>query len=404
MAEGESDDVADSMSKQEGGMKMTTFPIGFHNFHSDTGVNFQLNRWYSLGSIDYDTLMEIGKATTDFSSWVDTFTRYGERFHRQGDYIAAATCFRAAQFYTLGDERNADGQLKKISAYERCMAEYDIAYGDLSIAYQRVPYGDKYFPVLYLKHEGTSKGNVVIHGGYDSFIQEFVPYIQYIYEHGYDVYMFEGFGQGEVLNRCGMKMRPEWEECTSPILDYFELEDVTLIGISLGGYLAARAAWKEERIRRVVLYDLIYDFYGSLLAKIPVPIRQCIDYLTGKPDSRAWKLIEKKLFANLFCNWLFHQGSYIYGNINSFCDYFNCIKAYNTRTISPQLKQDVLVLAGADDIYTVFYEEQMRALYEAHSKEGRIFTREESASHHCQIGNLALALDYIIGWIDRVTA
>lgn len=382
---------------------MTTFPIGFHNFHTDTGVNFQLNRWYSLGNIDYDTLMEIGKAATDFSSWVSTFTHYAERFHEEGNYIAAATCFRAAQFYTLGNETDDNGQLKKITAYERCMEEYEIAYKDAGISYERVPYGDKYLPVIYLRQEGKSKGTVVIHGGYDSFIQEFVPYVQYIYEHGYDVYMFEGFGQGEVLNRCGIKMRPEWEECTSPILDYYGLEDVTLIGISLGGYLAARAAAYEKRIKRVVLYDLIYDFYGSLLAKIPVPARQLMDFLTKKPNSRLWKVIDRKLLGNLFCNWLFHQGTYIYENISTFCDYFNCIKAYHTRTVSSQLKQDVLVLAGEDDIYTVFFKKQMKALTAARSKEGRIFTRSESASHHCQIGNVALALDYIIGWIDIVT-
>ena len=64
-----------------------------------------------------------------------------------------------------------------------------------------------------------------------------------------------------------MKMTPDWEKCTSPVLDYFGLGDVTLIGVSLGGYLAARAAAFEPRIKRVVLYDIIYDFFGSLMSK-----------------------------------------------------------------------------------------------------------------------------------------
>ena len=48
------------------------------------------------------------------------------------------------------------------------------------------------------------------------------------------------------------------------VLDHFGLADVTLIGLSLGGYLAPRAAAFEERIKRVVAHDVfIYDQHGS---------------------------------------------------------------------------------------------------------------------------------------------
>ena len=51
------------------------------------------------------------------------------------------------------------------------------------------------------------------------------------------------------------------------------------------------------------------------------------------------------------------------------------------------LKCDVLVLAGAADLYTIFYEDQLKALTNARSVTGRLFTAEDSADHHCQIGN-----------------
>lgn len=62
--------------------------------------------------------------------------------------------------------------------------------------------------------------------------------------------------------------------------------------------------------------------------------------------------------------------------------------------------QDVLILAGEEDIYTVYYEKQMKALTNAKSVSGRIFKKEENASHHCQVGNVQLALDYILAWIE----
>lgn len=378
---------------------MKDFPVGYYDFHTNEAINFQLNRWYSSGCLSYDMLMTIGREITDFESWTDIFLTISEQAHKKGDYITSATCLRAAQFYTLGDKRDPTGQLFKVKLYERCMEEYNMAYLEAGLSYVRIPIENGYVPVLYRCHEKGGKGDIVIHGGYDSFMQELIPYFQYIYEQGFHVYMFEGFGQGEVLNRCGLKMRIDWEACTSPVLDYFGLQDVTIIGISLGGYLATRAAAYEKRIKRLVMFDLIYDFYGAILHRIPIPLRQGLQCLMRFPNCPLWRNVESMVGRNPFSNWLFHQGCYVYGNLSTFYDYLNCIKAYHTRTISAKILQDVLVLGGAEDLYTVYYKKQLKALCCAKSVTGRIFTKEESASHHCQIGNMKLALDYILDWI-----
>lgn len=376
------------------------FPVGFHDFHKDTAFNFQLNRFYSFGCLGYDVVAEIGKELTNFESWSKAFLSRTQSFHNNGDLIASATCLRAAMFFALEKEGDVNKQLQKSQIYEQCMNEYQAAYQDAGLTYCHVPFEAGYFPVIYKCHDNGSKGDIVIHGGYDSFIQEFIPLMQYMYASGYNVYMFEGFGQGEVLNRCEMKMKPEWEICTKIILDRFQLNEVTLIGISLGGYLAARAAAYEERIKRVVLYDLIYDFYGAVLDKVPDELKNLINNLMEVPDSPKWKSIEELMKANMFSLWLFQQGSHVFGNITTLYDYYKCIMNYNTKALSPLIGQDVLILAGAEDIYTVYFEKQMKDLTNAKSVTGRIFTKEENASHHCQVGNVQLALDYILSWID----
>jgi len=379
---------------------MTKFPVGYYDFHENNIINFQMNRWHSFGCIGYDALMAAGKKIKNFEDWTTEFCLLAEQARREGDMVACATYLRAAQFFALGDDRDENGEPLKLVLYEKCMAAYDEAYQDAGIEYVRTPFQNGYLPVLYKVHEQGAKGTIVIHGGYDSFIQEFVPFLLRLYEENYDVYMFEGFGQGEVLFRCGMKMTPDWEKCTSPVLDYFGLDDVTLIGVSLGGYLAARAAAYEPRIKRVVLYDIIYDFYGSLMAKTSAPIRLLTKALLRNEKSFLWPVLEKKCKKSFFGNWLLQQGCYVYG-VSNLPQYLNCIGAYNTRAISKMITQDVLLLAGADDIYTIYFEEQKQALTGAKSVEGRIFTREESASHHCQVGNLELVLAYILGWVER---
>ena len=47
------------------------------------------------------------------------------------------------------------------------------------------------------------------------------------------------------------------------------------------------------------------------------------------------------------------------------------------------------------------YHKNMGGLTNTRSLTGRIFTSEEQAQNHCQIGNLKLALDVIIDWVSE---
>ena len=77
---------------------MREMPVGYYDFSEDTGLNFQLNRFYSIGAIGYDELMEIGHKVTSFEVWIQLFTELAEKAEAQGDFLRAAICYRAAQF------------------------------------------------------------------------------------------------------------------------------------------------------------------------------------------------------------------------------------------------------------------------------------------------------------------
>jgi hypothetical protein len=46
---------------------------------------------------------------------------------------------------------------------------------------------------------------------------------------------------------------------------------------------------------------------------------------------------------------------------------------------------------------------QVKALTNAKSVTARVFTKEEHAQNHCQIGNIGLALDTMGKWIEKKT-
>lgn len=382
-------------------MDMELFPIGYYDFSKDEALNYQLNRFYSSRTLSYEELMEIGAKVKSFEEWIACFTELGANAEKNGEFLKAAQSYRAAQFYTLGETKASDGTPMKKLLYEKCRENYDRVFSEKEdLVYERIPYQTGYLPVYHMTPQ-NSNGTIVIHGGYDSFIQEFMQVLFYFYEKGYTVYFFEGPGQGEVLHRCNMKMTHEWEKCTSAILDYYKLTDVTLIGISLGGYLAARAAAYDKRISRLIMYDLIYDFYGSLKARMGKVKGMFFDWMTGNEKNPFWGIVTKKMDEIYFTKWLLQQGYEVYENVHTPYEYFNHIKRYSTREISKLITQDTLVLAGEHDIYTIYYQQQINALTNARSVTGRIFTKEESADHHCQIGNLGLVLGIMEEWIQN---
>ncbi len=371
------------------------YPIGFEQFHTDAIVTFQLNRWHSSGTAELEDIREICGKIKDFTSWKQEFTKLAEKVLDEGRVLNAATYYRAAEFFALPSDRD------KMYLYDKCIELYRLAYSNEPIEWFEIPYAAGALTAFRVKAE-QEKGIIVLHGGYDSFIHEFYPCAAYFVEKGYTVYAFEGPGQGAPLHKHNIKMTHEWEKPVKSVLDYFRLDGVILVGVSLGGYLAARAAAFEPRIKGVVLFDIIYDFYGAMMSKKPPVARFITNAMMKLKMKSRLNLMESKIRkSSLFADWLLGHGYYVYG-VDNIYDYLRCIKSYSTVKISSKINQHVLLMAGEEDIYTIYFDKQKSALINARSVEGKIFTKEEHASHHCQVGNLKLAMDYIIEWIAKI--
>ena len=56
------------------------------------------------------------------------------------------------------------------------------------------------------------KGTIVIHGGFDSFIEEFCSCATHFAAQGYDIILFEGPLQGAALKTYDLPLTREWEK------------------------------------------------------------------------------------------------------------------------------------------------------------------------------------------------
>ena len=82
----------------------------------------------------------------------------------------------------------------------------------------------------------------------------------------------------------------------------------------------------------------------------------------------------------------------------------NWFLAMNEKHLHSELvDQDVLLLGGENDAFQpvkLLYK-QNKALINARSVSTRIFTEDEHAGEHCQMGNIGLALEVMLKWINK---
>ncbi|GEM_PF-6299444 len=85
-------------------------------------------------------------------------------------------------------------ELKIYKKAKELFYEYDskrIRENAIEIA--NISYEKGYFPVMFCKSRGEEKGKILLHGGNDSYIEEFFDTLFYL-KNRFDVYLFEGLG------------------------------------------------------------------------------------------------------------------------------------------------------------------------------------------------------------------
>ncbi|MBU8922659.1 MAG: alpha/beta hydrolase [Bacteroidales bacterium] len=373
-----------------------TLPVGYHKFHRKQLFNFQLNRWHSLGYVRYEDMIRAGHLVKDFASWKTEMLRLAQEAETDNRLMNAAFYYRAAEFYILKET------VEKKELYNKFIDLFDRAFRDDSIERFEVPYQGTYLPAMKIVPSDIKKGTIVMHGGFDSFIEEFYSWMAYFAEAGYEVIAFEGPGQGGARREYDLAFDHEWEKPVAAILDFFTLDDVTLLGISMGGWLCLRAAAFESRITRVIADGHAHDYMQCMPPFLWDLHMIFFNHLRDWSNRMTLRKIEQGASMDA---WFAAQLMYI-SKKEMPLDAFDTLLALCEENVHPELvNQDVLILSGRKDhfIPKKMHQKQLDVLTNAKSVTGRVFTKEEHAQNHCQIGNVGLALEVMVDWIGEVS-
>jgi len=375
------------------------FSVGYYDLHPERSINFQLNRWITyLGPSALEDMRAIAPRLQDYPSYCREFLALAQKALAEGRKLHAAYYLRSAEFFMAPDDPQRPAARRQF--LELVWQHYGLKPADRLA----IPYHDSqvngFLPAYHFSPD-QPRGTIVVHGGFDSYIEEFFPVLLSVRDMGYQVVCFDGPGQGGALQDYGLHLTHEWHKPVRAVLDHFALDNVTLLGISMGGCLALRAAAFEPRVRRVVAYDVFYDWLDTTLSKFPGGARLLIRTLLNLRAAGAFNAVLGKVTQqSLLLEWAMGQAMHVLG-VQTAYEVYQLSKRYTTRDVSPLVKQDVLLLAGAEDHIVPLhqYRQQREALRNARSLTGRLFTQEEQAQNHCQIGNIGLALSVILEWI-----
>ncbi|MGB7882322.1 MAG: alpha/beta fold hydrolase [Nitrososphaeraceae archaeon] len=253
----------------------------------------------------------------------------------------------------------------------------------------------------------SSRPTIIVHGGFDSTLEElYSSAAAPALERGYNCLTFEGPGQGSVVRKQKIPFRYDWEKVVTPVIDYainkkqefgVDVERIALMGMSMGGYLAARAAAFDHRISACILYNGVYDGYDAITSAFPKSLLNALDEGDSKfINSTITALMESD--PNTRFN--VKHGMWTTGS-NSPYDLITGAKNYTLKDIIKNITCPTLVLdAEKDDSFPG----QPKKVYDdlRSPKKYILFTQDEGAEEHCQCGAAALSNQRIFDWVDEV--
>ena len=294
---------------------------------------------------------------------------------------------------------------RKHALYDKCIEEYHKAFEQAGIEYKayEVPFEKGFLKCIRMTPENY-KQTVLVCGGYDSFIEEFVLQVRSFVQEGLDVILMEGPGQGDCVWQK-IYFKESFEHPVASVLDYFGVSSCTMVGISWGGFFALRAAAFEKKIKHVVAYDAMDDGLEVMTHIFPDFI--CWDVrklIKNGNETKLIRLLTKISKKNVLADWMLSQGQFITG-ADSIPAMYKSLGKHNLTGLYEKIDQDVLLLAGEKDHYIPMcqFERCKEKIINAKSMTSRCFTGKEGGEQHCQVGNHSIAVDTILDWIERIS-
>ncbi len=357
-----------------------------------------------------ETIRHIRSGDPDswYAAWERTGDRVSELAYRTKDRISRGRALlRAHNYYRTAEFLLAPTDPRRsISWSKNTRAFYD-GLDTLGTTYERIraPYGEHHLNAIYFPGPQGSETRplIVICGGFDSTLEElYFVVVTAGLERGYSVLAYEGPGQGSIIRELGVPFTAEWEKPTAAVLDEYlrthsRHPKTVLIGMSMGGYLAPRAAAFDDRIDGVVAYDVFYDF-GAISSRSVPRLALWLDRHGLRPLLNL--IIKVKAAFSPYLKWALQNSMWVMGTQNPI-DTIKALSLYTLENVAQRITGDVLILAGGEDHFVPARQVKQfeTSLTQARSVTTVVYDRESGGAEHCQLGASTLWHATLFDWL-----
>ncbi|ORX86868.1 alpha/beta-hydrolase [Basidiobolus meristosporus CBS 931.73] len=340
-------------------------------------------------------------------------SRHGDEVGARNAFLRASNYYRSAEFFLHGNPTDP----RVVATWQLSVDAFRLALGffKTNVELVEIPYenttlpGYLFYSSDYHKGKNEARPLLIHHGGFDSIQEEcyFMSAAGAI-SRGYHTLIFEGPGQGGVLRKQNIRFRPDWEAVVTPVVDWaLKREEIdplkiALMGTSLGGFLAVRAAAFEYRLAACISIDGFYDFWEVGKAKMPAAFMSLWE--TGMlSDSMVSSLVAGICKYSPSLRWEIAHTLYSFG-VENFADAVTEIKRYNLKDgVAEKVRCPTLITGAEKSIYYT-PESQNRPIYDhltCKQKTYMLFAEEDAGGVHCKMGGLLLCHQKCFEWLDK---
>ncbi|GAC66236.1 alpha/beta hydrolase family protein [Gordonia soli] len=379
------------------------------------------------GGADFGEIQAVAEAVGggDDSAFYAAWVALGDRLAADADsastsghgdsarelFLKASVAYAAAYHPLYGSPVDA----RLVAAFDKQVAMFDagLALGDAPVQPVRIPFEDTTLPGYLVAADGhadTKRPLIILTNGYDATITDmyFASAVAAL-RRGYHVLLFDGPGQGELLYKQGIPMRPDWETVISAVVDFavtspiVDADSIVLSGWSLGGYLAPRGASGEHRLAAVVADPGAWDVGDAMSAfaeAMGAPSDAVAD--PSKIDQSIIDGMKSMIESNASMRWRIENRGFWVNGVDDLRSFIETSLQYRISDVASSISCPLLATSAENDILGKGAETLVAAVGE---KATLIrFTAAEGAGEHCEMTNRTLLNRRVLDWIDDTLA
>lgn len=365
-----------------------------HMWSQGMMFGIEMQAWGAASISEIDQIGQQLKAHLgDNEKWWEEWTKMAQRIEGFADaeeakghkLTAGAYYLRAAIYYFCG-ERFVPPSEKKWDTYRKCLSCFKKGIERRYPQIERVdvPYEGTTLPAWFLKADVKDPApTVVMFDGLDNAKEMSVLFggVE-IANRGINVLAIDGPGQGEALRLQKIPSRYDYEVPAGAAYDYLatrkevDPKRVAVMGFSMGGYYAPRAASIDQRFAACVAWGGHFSYHEAWTrrrkimesggTKISAPGFQ-LPWVLGMPDMDACM---KKL------------------------------ENYTLEGVAQKMKCPFYCLHGENDtIVPVEFAEKLYQAVGSANKTLKVLTPFDGGSEHCQEDNRQVGANLVADWL-----